>query len=57
MGESGGRAGEPTEPRGVGGVKAITGNVSFGKLKSEDVDSVEFDFVDQLVSSPRALAD
>ena len=57
MGESGGRAGEPTEPRGVGGVKAIMGNVSFRKSKSEDDDSVVFDFVDQLVASSRALTD
>jgi len=55
MGESGGGAGEPTEPRGVGGIKVITGSASFRKSMSEDDDSVVFDFIDQLVINSRAM--
>lgn len=55
MGESGGRTGELMESRGVGGISAITGRVSFGKLRSEEDDVVMFDFVDQLITSSRGL--
>ena len=36
IGESGGGAREPPEPRGVGGIKAITGKTSLGTSKSEE---------------------
>jgi len=37
MGECGGGTGEPTEPRGVGGIKAIAGKTSVRTSRSEDV--------------------
>lgn len=55
MGESGGRAGEPTEPRGVGGIKTITGGISSGMSRSEEDDPVVLGFVRQLTVSSRAL--
>ena len=56
MGESGGRAGDPTEPRGVGGIKAITGRISFVISRSEEDDpSVVLNLFDQLVARSRAL--
>jgi len=56
MGESGGRAGEPTEPHGVGGIKAIAGRISFGVFKSEADDPVAFGPVDQLAPRSRVFA-
>jgi hypothetical protein len=47
MGESGGKAGEPTEPRGVGGINVITGAISFGMFT--------LDSADQLTARFRAL--
>ena len=56
MGESGGRAGEPTEPRGVGGIKAIAGKISIGMSMPEENDPVVFSSVDQLAARARVLA-
>jgi len=47
MGESGGGVGKPTEPHGVGGIKAIIGKTSLGTSKAEDDVPVVFKFVDQ----------
>ena len=57
MGEYGGRVGEPTEPRGVGGMREMAGRTSFGASRSEvDVPVVFNFFVGQLVRF-RALTD
>jgi hypothetical protein len=59
MGECKGRAGEPTESRGVGGIKVNMGMISFGMLipDSEEDVSVAPDPVDQLVVRSRVLTD
>lgn len=54
MGEYGGRAGEPTGPRGVGGINAIAGKTSVGTPSSEGGDLIVSNF-SRLVVRLRAL--
>ena len=56
MGEYGGRAGEPTGARGVGGIKVNAGKTSVGTRRSEDDVPTVFNFA-QLAVRFRASMD